>query len=93
MSRLINSASVGYSPAMPTPKTLSDEAWQSLYMPVRVDLGEASSLSGGAQAADRVRPLLRHGTVKTWPSGTHSLPMDEYATLGPELLGFWRQYS
>ncbi len=93
LSRLINSASVGYSTAMPTPKTLSDEAWRLLSMPVRVDLGEASSLSGGAQAADRVRPLLSHGTVRIWPGGTHSLPMDEHATLGPELLEFWRQNS
>lgn len=93
MSRLINEASVGYSAAMPTPKTLSDDDWRSLPMPVRVDLGDASDLSGGAAAADRVRPLLRRGTVTVWPGGTHSLPMDEHEALGLELLRFWQRHS
>ena len=89
LSALIDAASAGYSPALPMPTVLTDEQWRSLRMPVRLDVGDASTLSGGRAAADRLRALQPDATITMWPGGTHSLPMDRHADLDPALLAFW----
>lgn len=91
MSEMIDAASSGYRPAMPTPPRLSDDEWRQLAMPVRVDLGAATTLSGHERAAERIRALLPDATVKVWPGRGHSLPMEEKDALGDELLDFWSQ--
>ncbi|WP_394277098.1 alpha/beta fold hydrolase [Luteococcus sp.] len=91
MSEMIDAASSGYRPAMPTPPRLTDDEWSRLAMPVRVDLGAASTLSGHERAAERIRALLPDATVKVWPGRGHSLPMEEKDALGDELLDFWSQ--
>lgn len=89
MSEMIDAASTGYRSSMPTPLRLSDEDWRLLDMPVRVDLGGASTLSGKDQAAERIRGLLPEAAVKVWAGSGHSLPMDEKDQIGAELLAFW----
>lgn len=89
MSEMIDAASSGYRPAMPTPPRLTDDEWRQMAMPVRVDLGAASTLSGHERAAERIRALLPDATVKVWPGRGHSLPMEEKDALGDELLDFW----
>lgn len=90
MSVMIAEAGSGYDAALLTPRTLTDEQWRSLPMPVRVDIGGASGLAGGQEAAERIRTLLPRATTTVWPGGTHSLPMDEKAALGRALLEFWK---
>lgn len=89
MSAMIDAASTGYSTALPTPKTLTDEQWQSLHMPIRLDIGGESNLAGGQEAADRLKSLQPSAAITVWPGGTHSLPMDRHANLDPDLLRFW----
>ena len=89
MSAMIAAASTGYATALPTPKTLTDEQWKSLRMPIRLDIGGASNLAGGQEAADRLKSLKPNAAVTVWPAGTHSLRMDRHADLGPDLLHFW----
>lgn len=91
MSVMIAEAGSGYRAALPMPQTLTDEQWRGLGMPLRLDIGGASDLAGGPAAAERIRSLLPGAIVTVWPGGTHSLPMDEAAALGRELLAFWQE--
>lgn len=90
MAALIDSATVHYAASLPMPRTLSDDEWRGLTMPVRADIAGTGSLAGGEEAAARLRALLPSATVTVWPRATHSLPMQERATLGPLLVEFWR---
>lgn len=93
MSVMIEAASSYYSTALPLPRTLTDQEWQGLAMPVRVDLAGAKSLAGGKEAASRLNRLLPHAEITVWDHATHSLPMQERATLGPQLLEYWRTHT
>ena len=93
MSVMIDAASSSYSTALPLPRTLTDQEWQGLAMPVRVDVAGTRSLAGGEQAASRLNRVLPHAQVTLWDHATHSLPMQERATLGPQLLDSWRTHS
>lgn len=88
MTRMIDVASQGYSAQLPMPRTLRDEEWRTLDMPVRLDLGGRQSLSG-PDAAERIRTLLPDATVTVWPDGTHSLPMDHHTEFDRLLPEFW----
>ena len=90
MAALIDSAAVHYAASVPMLRELSDEEWRGLTMPVRVDIAGTKSLAGGEEAAARLRALLPSATITVWPRATHSLPMQERTTLGPQLLEFWR---
>ncbi|WP_040158269.1 alpha/beta fold hydrolase [Nigerium massiliense] len=92
MTEMIDAAAAHYATALPLPRTLSDDEWRSLRMPVRVDLGGKASLSGDG-AADRIRALLPGASVVVWPDATHSLPMQEKDRLDLELLAFWAAHS
>lgn len=89
ISRMIDAGTTGYSAQLPMPMTLTDEQWQELDMPVRVDLGGHSELAGGQRSADRISSLLQEAEVTVWPGGTHSLPMNEHERIDAQLLGFW----
>lgn len=93
MSVLIDTATAEYSAAVPTPRTLTDDEWRTLTMPVRVDIAGRQSLAGGDEAASRLRTLLPGAAISVWPEATHSLPMQERATLDPQLLQFWRDHT
>lgn len=93
ISVMINAASDGYAAELPLPKQLTDEEWASLDMPMRVDIAGTKSLAGAQDAVDRISDLRPQATVTLWPDATHSLPMQERATLDPALLEFWRTHS
>lgn len=93
MSVMIDAAAQNYSTAMPLPRTLTDDEWRSLTMPVRADIGGTKSLAGGEEAVARLRALLPNAVVKFWPDATHSLPMEKADELGSELLEFWRAHA
>lgn len=89
MSVMIDTAATEYSTSLPLPRRFTDDEWRSLRMPVRADIGGTKSLAGGEKAVERLRALLPQATVTLWPAATHSLPMQEADTLGPQLLDFW----
>lgn len=79
---MIDAGAAGYRAALPTPVQPDDAALARLTMPVFVGLGGRSAVTDTAAAAERAR-ALPSATVRVWPDGTHSLPM-EYPD---ELLG------
>lgn len=78
-----------YTSRLPVPRTLTDDEWRAMPEGLRVDLGGRSDLAGGAKGANRIRALRPDAVVTLWPEATHSLPMQEHAALGPELVRFW----
>ncbi len=92
MSAMIDEGSKHYSAVTVVPRTLSDEEWGSMPMPVRVDLASDKSLAGGEEAAQRARDLGL-GSVTVWPRTTHSLPMQAAAELGSELERYWSEHD
>lgn len=91
MSEMISSASRAYSPALPLPRTLSDEQWRNLRMPLRLDIGANSSIAGGEGSISRINALIPTATTVLWPEASHSLPMDERDRIGAELTLFWEK--
>ncbi|MEU3019090.1 alpha/beta fold hydrolase [Nocardiopsis sp. NPDC007018] len=92
MSVMIDEGSRHHSSATFVPRTLTDEEWRSMRMPVRIDLAGDSSLAGGEEAADRARELGRE-PVTVWPGTTHSLPMQAAEELGTELPAYWAAHD
>ncbi|SDQ72763.1 Pimeloyl-ACP methyl ester carboxylesterase [Tsukamurella pulmonis] len=72
---MIDAAAAGYRAALPTPAQPDDAALARLTMPVFVGLGGRSAVTDTAAAAERARTLPT-ATVRVWPEGTHSLPME-----------------
>lgn len=71
---MIDAGAAGYRAALPTPVRLDDAALARLTMPTFVGLGARSAVTD-AEAAARVARSLPNATVRVWPAGTHSLPM------------------
>lgn len=71
---MIDAAAAGFRAALPTPEQPDDAALARLTMPVFVGLGGRSAVTDTAAAAERAR-TLPNVTVRVWPDGTHSLPM------------------
>lgn len=92
MSSMIDQGSRHYDSATLVPRTLSDEEWRSMAMPVRIDLASDSSLAGGEEAGERARELGRE-PVTVWPQTTHSLPMQAADELGAELAAYWAAHD
>ncbi|KXO97794.1 alpha/beta fold hydrolase [Tsukamurella pseudospumae] len=74
---MIDAGAAGYRAALPTPEQPDGAALARLTMPVFVGLGARSAVTDTAAAA-RVARTLPNATVRVWPEGTHSLPM-QYA--------------
>lgn len=92
MSVMVDEGSKHYTAVTLVPRTLTDEEWTSLRMPVRVDLAGNRSLAGGTEAAARAR-ALGIGPVTVWPRTTHSLPMQAAEQLGPILEQYWATHD
>jgi pimeloyl-ACP methyl ester carboxylesterase len=92
MSVMIDEGSKHYASVTLVPRTLSDGEWESVSVPVRVDIAADQSLAGGEEAAQRARDLDR-GPVTVWPGTTHSLPMQAAEDLGPKLEGYWADHD
>ncbi|GAA1088204.1 alpha/beta fold hydrolase [Tsukamurella spumae] len=72
---MIDAGAAGYRAALPTPVQLDDAALARLAMPVFVGLAGRSAVTDTAAAEQRAR-TLPNATVRVWPDGTHSLPME-----------------
>lgn len=72
---MIDAGAAGYRAALPTPVQPDDAALARLTMPVFVGLGGRSAVTDTAAAEQRAR-TLPNATVRVWPDGTHSLPME-----------------
>jgi len=92
MSVMIDKGSQHYAALTLVPRTLTDEEWRSLSMPVRVDIADDKSLAGGQEAADRAGALGKD-PVTVWPGTTHSLPMQVAEQLGTELERYWAAHD
>lgn len=89
LARMIAAGAKHYSAELPTPRPLSEEDGRRLTMPVYVAIAGADSVAGGEGAAQRARAILPAGVVQTWPTATHSLPMQEADALVPVLQRLW----
>ena len=74
ISAMIDAGAGGYRAALPTPARLDDAALARLTMPTFVGLGARSAVTDTEAAAQMAR-TLPNATVRVWPEGTHSLPM------------------
>lgn len=92
MSVMVDEGSRHYDSVTLVPRTLSDEEWRSMTMPIRIDLASDGSLAGGGEAGDRARELGK-GPVTVWPRTTHSLPMQAAGELGSELPAYWAEHD
>lgn len=92
MSVMIDEGSKHYSSVTVMPRTLTDEEWQSMPMPIRTEIASDKSLTGGTEAAERAK-ALKKGPVTVRPNTTHSLPMQAADILGPELEQYWEQHD
>lgn len=81
---MIDAGAAGYRAALPTPAQPDDAALARLTMPVFVGLGARSAVTDTDAAAARARTLPT-ATVRVWPDGTHSLPMQYPDELHEEL--------
>ncbi|NMD58065.1 MULTISPECIES: alpha/beta fold hydrolase [Tsukamurella] len=81
---MIDAGAAGYRAALPTPAQPDAAALARLTMPVFVGLGGRSAVTDTAAAAARAR-ALPDATVRVWPEGTHSLPMQYPDELHAEL--------
>lgn len=71
---MIDAGASGYRAALPMPVQLDGAALARLTMPTFVALGARSAVSD-TEAAARAARTLPNATVRVWPEGTHSLPM------------------
>lgn len=92
LSIMVDKGAENFGAVTVRPRTLSDEEWRSLSMPVRIDLASDNSLAGGDKAAERARALGKE-PVTVWPRTTHSLPMQAAGKLGPELEHYWATHD
>lgn len=92
MSVMIDEGARNHASVTLAPRTLTDEEWGSMSMPVRIDIASDQSLAGGEEAAERARDLGRE-PVTVWPRTTHSLPMQAAEELGTELERYWAEHD
>lgn len=71
---MIDAGAAGYRAALPTPVQLDGAELARLTMPTFVALGARSAVTD-TDAAERAARTLPNATVRVWPEGTHSLPM------------------
>lgn len=88
MVRMISEATTHFAMKLPIPRKITHQQLESLPMPVFAALAAKSALHDGTAAAATARAHLKHGQVKLWPDGTHSLPMEYPDHLDKELLDF-----
>jgi len=89
---MVDRAAKHYNAVTLIPRTLTDEEWGSVSVPVRVDIAADKSLAGGDEAAKRARTLGKE-PVTVWPRTTHSLPVQAAEQLGTELEQYWTAHD
>lgn len=91
ISAMVDAGTRHYAAVQLTPRTFTDEQWQAMPMPVRVEIASDSSLAGGDAAAERARSFGFDVVVR--PQTTHSLPMQAAEDLGKELPAYWLSHD
>ena len=91
MSVMIDAGLQHYAAVQVRPGRFTDQDWQAMPMPVRVEIASDSSLSGGDAAVDRARSFGFEVILR--PDTTHSLPMQAASALGEELPAFWQRHD
>ncbi len=86
--RMISDATTHFAMKLPVPRKITHQQLEALPMPVFAALAAKSALHNGTAAAAAAKAHLKHGRVKLWPDGTHSLPMEYSDLLDQELLDF-----
>lgn len=89
---MVDQGATHYDSVTLTPRTLSDTEWDSMPMPIHVEIASDKSLAGGETAARRARRLGLDRVILR-PETTHSLPLQAAEQLGPELLAFWSSHE
>ncbi len=88
MARMISEATEHYAVKLPLPKRLTDNQLRGLRMPVYAALAGRSVMHNGARAAAVARAEIPDPTIELWPDATHSLPMEQTASLDRTILAF-----
>jgi len=87
VARMITLASSSYASSLPNPKTLTQQDWDSLGIPVYVALSDNSPITG-PKALENAQKIPG-AAVKVYENTTHSLPMQVPAELAADLDRFW----
>ena len=88
VARMISEATEHYAVKLPLPKRLTNNQLRGLHMPVYAALAGRSVMHKGARAADVARAQIPEPTIELWPNATHSLPMEQTASLDGSILAF-----
>jgi pimeloyl-ACP methyl ester carboxylesterase len=88
VARMISEATEHYAVKLPVPERLTSTQLRALNMPVYAALAGRSVMHNGAHAADVARAEIPDPTIELWPEATHSLPMEQAATLDRTILAF-----
>ncbi|GAA5057720.1 alpha/beta hydrolase [Nocardia callitridis] len=92
LSAMVDAGAKHYRSHTLIPRTLTDAEWQSMSLPIRIDIAADKSLAGGDEAANRAIALGKQ-PVTVWPETTHSLPMQAAERLGSELIRYWATHD
>lgn len=92
ISVMIDTGSKHYKSIVLVPRTLSNAEWQSIGVPIRVEIAADKSLAGGMNAAERAHSL-NFDRVVIRPNTTHSLPVQAASALGEELETYWTTHD
>ena len=87
-TRMISAATNDFALTLPFPGMITQEALQSLPMPVYVAMGTKSSMHDSKKALEVARQNIHTLDAQEWPEGTHSLPMENPSQINASLLKF-----
>jgi pimeloyl-ACP methyl ester carboxylesterase len=88
LARMISEATEHYAVKLPVPERLTGAQLRALNMPVYAALAGRSVMHNSDHAADVARAEIPDPTIELWPEATHSLPMEQAATLDRTILAF-----
>jgi pimeloyl-ACP methyl ester carboxylesterase len=88
VARMISEATEHFAVKLPLPERLTGAQLRGLHMPVYAALAGRSVMHNGAHAANVARAEIPDPTIELWSDATHSLPMEQAATLDRTILAF-----
>lgn len=91
IAALVASATSSFITKVPQPTQITTAQLSALDMPVFVAIGGNSAMHNPDAVRQAAQTTLNHPTIKLWPNGTHSLPMEFTDEINAELLRFIAQ--
>lgn len=88
IAALVASATSSFITKVPQPTQITTAQLSALDMPVFVAIGGKSAMHNPDAVRQAAQTTLKHSTIKLWPTGTHSLPMEFTDEVNAELLRF-----